>query len=177
MRLYFDMDGVLCHFDKRACETWGFEPNESGWYDIEAHHWKLIEHNTEFWSHMEWQPGGKELWEATKDMNRWILSAYNPAVMKSTIVGKIGWINNQLDIPDWKAKLVMREDKRHFAVNHDGTRNVLIDDQLKNIQEWAAAGGVGIHHTDDVVHTIEVLDKIKNRSIDLTTPSVWGIKL
>ena len=30
----------------------------------------------------------------------------------------------------------------------DGKPNVLIDDYLKNIKEWEAKGGIGIHHTN-----------------------------
>ena len=30
----------------------------------------------------------------------------------------------------------------------DGEPNILIDDYMKNINEWEARGGIGIHHTD-----------------------------
>ena len=32
--------------------------------------------------------------------------------------------------------------------NRDGQPNVLIDDHQKNIMEWEAKGGIGIHHTN-----------------------------
>ena len=34
--------------------------------------------------------------------------------------------------------------------------NVLIDDYIKNINEWEAKGGIGVHHTD-VSKTISIL--------------------
>jgi hypothetical protein len=42
--------------------------------------------------------------------------------------------------------LVLRAQKASFAQT-DGKPNVLIDDYIKNIQEWENKGGIGIHHT------------------------------
>ena len=30
----------------------------------------------------------------------------------------------------------------------NGKPNILIDDYVKNIKEWEAKGGIGVHHTD-----------------------------
>jgi hypothetical protein len=43
--------------------------------------------------------------------------------------------------------LVKRADKKKYATR-DGKQCLLIDDYLKNIQEWETAGGIGIHHTN-----------------------------
>ena len=43
--------------------------------------------------------------------------------------------------------LVTRAQKQAFAKDSDGEPNVLIDDYIKNIKEWEAKGGIGIHHT------------------------------
>ena len=54
----------------------------------------------------------------------------------------------------------MRADKKRFA--KDGRTkqpNVLIDDHPKNIGEWEANGGIGIHHTS-VNRTIAKLKKL-----------------
>lgn len=171
MRLYLDMDGVLCHFDKRAMSLWTeLKPDESGWYDIEKHHWEMIEHDTAFWSDMEWQPGGRELWAAAQNMDPWLLSAYNPAVMRSTVIGKMDWINKELQIPTWKAKFCMREDKQHFARHPSGQRNVIVEDNMKNCVEWEKAGGIAIFHKHtDTDSTIKHLHAINSRQLDLTT--------
>jgi hypothetical protein len=173
-RIYCDMDGVLCFFDKRACDKWGFKPDGSGWYDIEDHHWKMIEYDTDFWAHMEWQPGGRELWEAVKSMDPWILSAYNKEVMQSTIIGKLEWVRRELLIPDWKVKVCMREDKFHFARNLDGTRNVLIDDNQTNVREWARAGGVAVYHKNNTESTVNIINSIKEGKISLEHAAVWS---
>ena len=41
----------------------------------------------------------------------------------------------------------MRSQKQQYATT-DGKPNILIDDYMKNINEWEKKGGIGIHHTD-----------------------------
>jgi hypothetical protein len=44
-------------------------------------------------------------------------------------------------------------DKHYLArPNH-----ILIDDRIKNVTEWAEAGGIGIHHTGDFRETMQKL--------------------
>ena len=46
-----------------------------------------------------------------------------------------------------KIHLVKRAQKQSYAKTGDKP-NVLIDDYDKNIKEWEANGGIGIHHTN-----------------------------
>ena len=55
--------------------------------------------------------------------------------------------------------LVLRDQKKNFAMTSDGKPNVLIDDYQKNIDEWEAAGGIGITHFRTEV-TIQQLKKL-----------------
>jgi hypothetical protein len=48
--------------------------------------------------------------------------------------------------PNGKVHLVQRAEKQRFAMTN-GKPNILIDDYIKNIKEWEAKGGIGIHHT------------------------------
>jgi hypothetical protein len=52
----------------------------------------------------------------------------------------------------------LRSQKKDFATT-DEKPNVLIDDYDKNIREWEAKGGIGIHHTD-VGKTISELKRL-----------------
>ena len=49
--------------------------------------------------------------------------------------------------PKSRINLVMRSQKQQYATT-DGKPNILIDDYMKNINEWENKGGIGIHHTD-----------------------------
>ena len=52
----------------------------------------------------------------------------------------------------------MRSQKQKYATTN-GKPNVLIDDYIKNIQEWESAGGIGIRHTN-VSKTLAELKKL-----------------
>ena len=53
----------------------------------------------------------------------------------------------------------MRSQKQAYAKDTDGEPNVLVDDYIKNIKEWEAKGGIGIHHTS-VPKTINDLKRL-----------------
>ena len=57
------------------------------------------------------------------------------------------WLNKNTTFKSSNINLVKRADKRKFATTNDKP-NILIDDYDKNIREWQAAGGIGVHHTD-----------------------------
>ena len=55
---------------------------------------------------------------------------------------------------------VKRIDKARFAKDgRDGRPNILIDDHIKNIKQFRAKGGIGIHHTS-ASNTIRELRKL-----------------
>ena len=57
------------------------------------------------------------------------------------------WLSKNAKFKRANIHLVSREQKQAFAKNAEGEPNVLIDDYIKNIKEWEAKGGIGIHHT------------------------------
>ena len=61
---------------------------------------------------------------------------------------KVLWlINNAPVFNITQARIVNRKEKIQYAVQDDGTQNILVDDYEKNIKEWTNAGGFGILHT------------------------------
>ena len=54
--------------------------------------------------------------------------------------------------------MVLRADKQKYAMIN-GKSNLLIDDYIKNIHEWEAKGGIGVHHTDPT-NTIAELKRL-----------------
>ena len=75
-----------------------------------------------------------------------ILSAFSGKDPNSKS-GKMKWLSKNANFKRANIHLVSREQKQAFAKNTQGEPNVLIDDYIKNVKEWEAKGGIGIHHT------------------------------
>ena len=156
-KIYCDMDGVLVDFMQGMNNELNLKKDPS---QDEINNFLSTEHgiSKEFWSSLEWMPGGKQLWNTLKKLNTEILSAC-PGNCKSqpgVVSGKKIWLKNNLKITKG-INIVLRKDKKNFA----GPNAILIDDYKKNIKEWEAAGGVGIHHTN-VKKTLSELEKYEN---------------
>ena len=92
-------------------------------------------------------PGAKRLHDFIIRYNPHILSAYSNRDPNSR-TGKLKWLKKNTKFTRANIHLVMRSQKQAYAKNRDGEPNVLIDDYMKNIKEWNAKGGIGIHHTN-----------------------------
>ena len=68
------------------------------------------------------------------------------------------WLKKNTKFKNADIHLVMRSQKQVYAMTQ-GKPNVLIDDYIKNIKEWEAKGGIGIHHTN-VGKTISELKRL-----------------
>ena len=68
------------------------------------------------------------------------------------------WLKKNTGFKRANIHLVLRSQKKSYATT-DEKPNVLIDDYDKNIREWEAKGGIGIHHTD-VGKTINELKRL-----------------
>jgi hypothetical protein len=142
-RIYCDMDGVLCDFMVQAKKATGkiFTQEKS------AEYWKIIKKIPKFWSDMPWMPGGKQLWNYIKQYNPHILSAYTPDD-PNCIPGKQKWIRRNINISSSRINLIRRKDKSKFAMKSGETRQpaIIIDDFPRNVDQFKAAGGIGILH-------------------------------
>ena len=108
--------------------------------------WNAINQTKGFWANLEWMPGAKRLWDFISKYDTEILSAYSRRD-GTTRTGKLKWLSKNTKIKRGKINLVMRSDKQKYATTN-GKPNILIDDYIKNINEWEAKGGIGIHHTN-----------------------------
>jgi len=141
--IYCDMDEVLVGLLKGAEEVLG-QPFQ----DVDKiERWKQLSAVKGFWENLDWTPEGKKLYQFIIRYDPHILSAYS-SKDPSSITGKRKWLRkNAPKFKTSKIHIVKREQKQKFAVT-DGKPNVLIDDHLKNIQEWERAGGIGVRHTE-----------------------------
>lgn len=152
-KIYCDMDGVLTDFDKQFEKVVGVPPREFDKTHSQSEFWSEIETTgLNYWTQMEWMPGGKKLWGFIKKYDVEILSA--PSRSKSSVEGKQEWVSKNLS-PKPKLNLVKASDKQKFA----NSTTILIDDKQENIDQWKAAGGIGIKCVNGKVDT--VIDKLK----------------
>lgn len=102
----------------------------------------LVKHNRDFWANLGWNPGGKEIWNAIKDYNPYILSA-PMGESEECKAGKRDWIRKNLTpAPE---RIILDDEKWKYTSEGDKT-GVLIDDLWSNIRDYRKHGGIGVHH-------------------------------
>lgn len=146
MKIYLDMDGVLCNFERRYFELYGKLPGSMRDRKAFDENWDhFVE--TEQFKTLEWWANGKQLIEHVQtldDIEIEILSSsggdkYHDEVSRQ----KKYWLESK-NIP-FKANIVSgRRNKSKYATSD----SILIDDTYDVIQSFIGAGGIGIHHKD-----------------------------
>jgi hypothetical protein len=119
------------------------------------HMYTSLSDDVDFWSNLPWMEGGRELWNAIKKYDPYILTApMGPGSEK----GKRQWIMKNLSPAP--QKIFMSHDKYKWATTNDGHKNILIDDFMTNIKPWDQAGGIAIHHrASDIQETFAELTR------------------
>ena len=140
--IYCDLDQVLVDLMKGADEVVGgsFVTHDKD------DRWKKINQTKGFWANLDWMPGGRKLYQFIARYDPHVLSAYSARDPNSKL-GNMKWLNKHTKFSRSNINLVRRAEKQKFATTN-GKPNILIDDYLKNIKEWEAKGGIGIHHTN-----------------------------
>lgn len=141
--IYFDMDGVLCHFVRGAIAHHGgtLDPDTAAW-GLEAQmgiapdvFWKNLDYA--FWAGLEPYPDGFALLEAAEGLvgagNISLLSS--PCDTDGCMDGKRDWVRRHL--PGYKRRLFLGSDK---AV-HAAPNKILVDDHAENTAKFFSAGG------------------------------------
>jgi len=139
--IYSDSDGVICDFIGGAEKVLG-RP------------WKnradglILNEYPHFWSTLPGMPDWKVLWGFLEKYHPHILTAVPGAPwtfdFHQVEQGKREWYRSHLpSLPQSRIHVVYREQKSDYAVSGK-TRNILIDDHAKNVQEFTAAGGIGV---------------------------------
>jgi len=138
-KIYCDMDGVLVDFESGYEKLTGIDLKGEYRPGVEDF-WKPIEQaGVKYWASLKWMPDGKQLWGYIKQYSPELLSA--PSKSESSKIGKYVWVKNNL--PGTKLILRYASRKKELA----NPESILIDDRQVNIDQWEAAGGIGILHT------------------------------
>jgi len=142
-RIYCDMDGVLCDFVLQAKRATG-----QNWEGLRSgQDWESIRNYKNFWANMPWTRDGKTLWNFISKYKCHILSAFS-LEDPNCIPGKQRWLRKEVGYTQGNMiNIVRRRDKRLFAMKGSDTGKrpaILIDDYPKNVEQFKAAGGIGI---------------------------------
>lgn len=135
--IYCDLDGVLVDFEKGVIDHLGVESSSISKSEL----FKRIFKIPTFFLNLEWLTNGAELWQ--------LITPHNPIILTG-LPGR-GWLGdrNKRHKRQWVSSnlgeqvpciVVPSVDKQL----HSGPTKILIDDQLRNIAQWEAKGGIGI---------------------------------
>ena len=159
---YVDMDGVIANFFAEYAKLAGVK---SGNYrDIPPAKTdptlnKMI--GTDFFNRLPKFPTTDKLIQlVVKEFGSYkILSSPLRGDHENSKQQKIKWIQRELGIqPD---EIIVVGRKESYAVQADGTPNILIDDRGRNIEGWRSRGGYGIKYQADEDPLSKVVDGIK----------------
>ena len=163
VRIYIDMDGVLADFEKGIRELCHMEPqSQNGKRSVilDDLMWEAIRKVDHFYGRLDLMPGAKEMFSR-------IESAYGDKCEILTGIPREerGIVTAAQDKIDWMKRVLSdsvvinvcyRAEKIEKCTGPDA---ILIDDLRKNIDEWTAAGGTGVLHTDAAA-TLEELKRL-----------------
>jgi hypothetical protein len=152
--IYCDLDEVLVDFLRGASSAVGSDFMRMS----SKERWKKISQVKGFWANLGWKPNAKRLHDFIIRYDPHILSAFTNRDPNSK-VGKMKWLKKNTGFKRVNIHIVKRSQKQAYAKTKEEKPNVLIDDYIKNIQEWENKGGIGIHHTN-VGKTINELKRL-----------------
>lgn len=165
---YVDLDGVLADFksgvEKAIRDTakpdFVLDDNKLE-QDKKARDemWKMIaNYQKQFgpilWRNFDTMPDAYDLWNYIKKYNPQILTATGPAQYNAA-QQKRGWVTEHFGSNVRVNVTEAARDKAQYAKPNA----ILIDDKLKAINPWVAAGGIGILHTS-AANTIRQLKEL-----------------
>lgn len=143
--VYLDMDGVLVDFEGKAREWYG-----DAWrQEIESPNWGRFAEHQDLYDVLPMMPDALELYDgcckiAGSKHNVQILTALpSRALFASAAEDKIKWARRHIDSNIRVVFGPYARDKQ-FHLRHPG--DVLIDDMIRNINQWNELGGIGILH-------------------------------
>lgn len=160
-----DSDGVLAHFEKKVCEineaTSISEIHRSRLWQSVDHYDRTVE---PFFESLEKMPDADVLMDFIRHnfVNHFVLTAcgYTP---KNAAEQKKNWFRKHYG-HDLIVKVVSKSpDKAQFAT----PTTILIDDRMKSIEPWVAAGGIGILHTDAETTITRLKEIIEQYSVEV----------
>lgn len=115
--------------------------------------YRVMGDDRRFWMGLDWNPGGKKLWDYIQKYDPVILS--RPTDLQS-VIGKKKWIKDHLGLKGERVQI--RFNKTPFA-QYKGKVGILIDDFKTNTIPFAEAGGKVVLYKDvnDAIKELQAL--------------------
>lgn len=145
-RVFCDMDGVLADFERTAQEILGPDYN---WKDeVEKPHWGKVGEIQDIYSRLHVMNGAHMLMDYLRnnfDKVEILTAIPKRASFPTAVNDKRNWIHKHFGSEIRVNFGPYAEDKQyHIRDMHD----ILIDDMVRNIDQWHKRGGIGFTHVD-----------------------------
>lgn len=168
-RIFVDLDGVLCDFDKGAEAALGMPFAEHRQLHGEALTWRKLELTADYYRRLCWMRGGKTLWRELNESTTW--DGPPPMILTGLPLGT--WAEPQkrewcrINLGEGVAvHCCLSRDKARYACPSD----ILIDDREEARLAWEEAGGVFIHHTGTATASLAALAEVLTAEPQEGTP-------
>lgn len=150
--IFLDMDGVISDIQSHGEATDKFKDNGQLDYDDLDHEW---------WVSMPAFEGAEDFYQDLKKYGT-VKFLTAPTGSAECFGGKAEWITN---FPTGRGRwalmdLIICPSKDKYLLAEPD--RILIDDRQSNIDDWIAAGGIGILHEGDFQQTLAKLDEVIN---------------
>lgn len=146
--LYVDMDGVLADLFNHVAEIHDVDH----YNEMTKAEWEHFLENTDAYHlfvNLPMFPTANQLLDMVVSIfgGYRILSSPLSYDKEGSMAGKRDWLKKHITVPadGW----IFDHDKSKYAIQSDGTPNILIDDWKKNIIPWRERGGIGIKYQAD----------------------------
>ncbi|MHB8123398.1 MAG: hypothetical protein ACYDG4_14725 [Desulfuromonadaceae bacterium] len=157
-KIWVDLDGVLCDFDRAYKELHGIAPKEAG---FSKERWlKFIEASG--FANLEFAHGAQELIHCLEEIEQ-------SGKAHVFILSSSGGLHNHGEVQRQKLAFLKKHDigfhpmivpGRRYKKGFADSSSILIDDHSDNVDDFIKAGGYGIlHESKTWLVTINLLDE------------------
>lgn len=163
-KIYVDMDGVLCDFEKRYNDRYGNIADHDRKQKFRSNFDDFI--RTKQFETLDMMPDAVQLIFFLKTLVNIPKAILSSTAYEETFdeisKQKIKWLDDHLI--EWEPNFVPGKRHKYKYATQD---SVIIDDTLSVIEDWRKAGGIAIWHKDAMstisqLHCILTMDKYSN---------------